>query len=167
MLLAIWLTRMLRYGLRPTQHACLTCSEECHFTASTKHPADPGLRAEFVASIRWMAPCLCDSSYRGGGAVYCLVLCPEWYGGLRLALSPDGLPVVHFCGIMGSNKGGGRRCTSHLRSSVATQPWRRRTTVGEEITIQHWMILALLFFLDVVVLGCLFLIAMNKIYLLP
>jgi hypothetical protein len=39
--------------------------------------------------------------------------------------------------------------------------------VGEEITIQHWMILAFLFFLDVVVLGCLFLIAMNKIYLLP
>jgi hypothetical protein len=37
----------------------------------------------------------------------------------------------------------------------------------EGITIQHWMILALLFYLDVVVLGCLFLIAMNKIYLLP
>ncbi|MGB3904379.1 MAG: hypothetical protein WBB22_05610 [Anaerolineae bacterium] len=39
--------------------------------------------------------------------------------------------------------------------------------IGEEIRIQHWMLLALLFFLDVVVLGCLFLIAMNKIYLLP
>jgi hypothetical protein len=37
----------------------------------------------------------------------------------------------------------------------------------EEITIRHWMILAFLFYLDVVVLGCLFLIAMNKIYLLP
>ncbi len=37
----------------------------------------------------------------------------------------------------------------------------------EGITIQQWMILALLFYLDVVVLGCLFLIAMNKIYLLP
>jgi hypothetical protein len=50
---------------------------------------------------------------------------------------------------------------------LAIQPGRRRTTVGEEITIQHWMILAFLFFMDVVVLGCLFLIAMNKIYLLP
>jgi hypothetical protein len=50
---------------------------------------------------------------------------------------------------------------------LATQPGERRTTVGEEITIQHWMILAFLFFMDVVVLGCLFLIAMNKIYLLP
>jgi len=37
----------------------------------------------------------------------------------------------------------------------------------EELGIQHWMVLALLFFLDVVVLGCLFLIAMDKIYLLP
>lgn len=37
----------------------------------------------------------------------------------------------------------------------------------EGVTIQQWMILALLFYLDVVVLGCLFLIAMNKIYLLP
>ena len=37
----------------------------------------------------------------------------------------------------------------------------------EELGIQHWMVLALLFLLDVVVLGCLFLIAMDKIYLLP
>jgi hypothetical protein len=37
----------------------------------------------------------------------------------------------------------------------------------EGINIQQWMVLALLFYLDVVVLGCLFLIAMNKIYLLP
>ncbi len=37
----------------------------------------------------------------------------------------------------------------------------------EGVTIQQWMILALLFYLDVVVLGCLFMIAMNKIYLLP
>jgi hypothetical protein len=37
----------------------------------------------------------------------------------------------------------------------------------EQLGIQHWMVLAILFFLDVVVLGCLFLIAMNKIYLLP
>jgi hypothetical protein len=50
---------------------------------------------------------------------------------------------------------------------VGAQPGERRTTVGEQITIQHWMILAFLFFMDVVVLGCLFLIAMNKIYLLP
>ena len=33
--------------------------------------------------------------------------------------------------------------------------------------MQHWMILAFLLFMDIVVLGCLFLIAMNKIYLLP
>jgi len=39
--------------------------------------------------------------------------------------------------------------------------------VDENITIQHWMILAFLFYLDVAVLGCLFLIAMNRIYLLP
>ena len=37
----------------------------------------------------------------------------------------------------------------------------------DNIGIQHWMVLAFLFFLDMVVLGCLFLIAMNKIYLLP
>ncbi len=37
----------------------------------------------------------------------------------------------------------------------------------ERINIQQWMVLALLFYLDVVVLGCLFLIAMNKVYLLP
>lgn len=37
----------------------------------------------------------------------------------------------------------------------------------EHISIQHWMVLAFLFYMDVVVLGCLFLIAMNKIYLLP
>ncbi len=37
----------------------------------------------------------------------------------------------------------------------------------EGINIQQWMVLALLFYLDVVVLGCLFLIAMNKVYLLP
>jgi hypothetical protein len=37
----------------------------------------------------------------------------------------------------------------------------------EEIRIQHWMVLAILGLLDVVVLGCLFLIAVNKIYLLP
>ena len=43
----------------------------------------------------------------------------------------------------------------------------RRTTVEGKIGIQHWMVLAFLFYLDVVVLGCLFLIAMNKIYLLP
>jgi hypothetical protein len=67
MLLAIWLTRMLRYGLRPTQHACLTRPDQCSFTASRKHPADPGLRAEFVASMRWMAPCLWDSPYKPPG----------------------------------------------------------------------------------------------------
>jgi hypothetical protein len=39
--------------------------------------------------------------------------------------------------------------------------------VEEHISIQHWMVLAFLFYMDVVVLGCLFLIAMNKIYLLP
>jgi hypothetical protein len=39
--------------------------------------------------------------------------------------------------------------------------------VEDTITIQHWMILGFLAFMDVVVLGCLFLIAMNKIYLLP
>jgi len=39
--------------------------------------------------------------------------------------------------------------------------------MGEEIRIQHWMVLAILFLLDVAVLGCLFLIVMNKIYLLP
>lgn len=44
---------------------------------------------------------------------------------------------------------------------------KRRTTVDESIGIQQWMVLALLFFMDVAVLGCLFLIAMNKIYLLP
>jgi hypothetical protein len=43
----------------------------------------------------------------------------------------------------------------------------RRTTVEGKIGIQHWMVLAFLFYLDVTVLGCLFLIAMNKIYLLP
>jgi hypothetical protein len=43
----------------------------------------------------------------------------------------------------------------------------RRTEMEEGITIQQWMILALLAYLDVVVLGCLFLIAMNKVYLLP
>jgi hypothetical protein len=43
----------------------------------------------------------------------------------------------------------------------------RRTTVNESMGIQHWMVLALLFFMDIAVLGCLFLIAMNKIYLLP
>lgn len=43
----------------------------------------------------------------------------------------------------------------------------RRTTVEGKIGIQHWMVLAFLFYLDIVVLGCLFLIAMNKIYLLP
>lgn len=37
----------------------------------------------------------------------------------------------------------------------------------EKLGMQHWMVLAFLFFLDVVVLGCLFLIVMNKIYLLP
>ncbi len=37
----------------------------------------------------------------------------------------------------------------------------------EGIGIQHWMVLAILFFLDVAVLGCLFLIVVNKIYLLP
>jgi hypothetical protein len=39
--------------------------------------------------------------------------------------------------------------------------------VEGKIGIQQWMVLAFLFYLDVVVLGCLFLIAMNKIYLLP
>jgi len=39
--------------------------------------------------------------------------------------------------------------------------------VEGKIGIQHWMVLAFLFYLDVTVLGCLFLIAMNKIYLLP
>jgi hypothetical protein len=39
--------------------------------------------------------------------------------------------------------------------------------VQERISIQQLMVLALLFYLDVAVLGCLFLIAMNKIYLLP
>lgn len=43
----------------------------------------------------------------------------------------------------------------------------RRTTVEDKIGIQQWMVLAFLFYLDIVVLGCLFLIAMNKIYLLP
>jgi len=37
----------------------------------------------------------------------------------------------------------------------------------QEIRIQHWMVLAILGLLDVVVLGCLLLIALNKIYLLP
>lgn len=37
----------------------------------------------------------------------------------------------------------------------------------ESISIQQWMVLAFLFYLDVAVLGCLFLIAMDKIYLLP
>jgi hypothetical protein len=37
----------------------------------------------------------------------------------------------------------------------------------EEIRIQHWMVLAILLLLDVVVLGCLFLIALNRVYLLP
>jgi len=50
---------------------------------------------------------------------------------------------------------------------VGTQAGERRTTVEDNIGIQHWMVLAFLFFLDMVVLGCLFLIAMNKIYLLP
>jgi len=50
---------------------------------------------------------------------------------------------------------------------VGAQVEKRRTTVDESISIQHWMVLALLFFMDVAVLGCLFLIAMNKIYLLP
>lgn len=39
--------------------------------------------------------------------------------------------------------------------------------MNESISMQQWMVLALLFFMDVAVLGCLFLIAMNKIYLLP
>jgi len=39
--------------------------------------------------------------------------------------------------------------------------------VAEKISIQEWMVLAILFYLDIAVLGCLFLIAMNKIYLLP
>jgi hypothetical protein len=56
----------------------------------------------------------------------------------------------------------GPEATGILRSAE-----RRRTTVDEKITVQHWMILAFLFYLDVAVLGCLFLIAMNKIYLLP
>ena len=50
---------------------------------------------------------------------------------------------------------------------VGTQAGERRTTVEDSLGIQHWMVLAFLFFLDIVVLGCLFLIAMNKIYLLP
>jgi hypothetical protein len=50
---------------------------------------------------------------------------------------------------------------------VRTQAGERRTTVEDNIGIQQWMVLAFLFFLDMVVLGCLFLIAMNKIYLLP
>lgn len=50
---------------------------------------------------------------------------------------------------------------------VGIQVGERRTTVEDNIGIQHWMVLAFLFFLDIVVLGCLFLIAMNKIYLLP
>jgi hypothetical protein len=44
---------------------------------------------------------------------------------------------------------------------------RGRMKVQERISIQQLMVLALLFYLDVAVLGCLFLIAMNKIYLLP
>lgn len=39
--------------------------------------------------------------------------------------------------------------------------------MAEKISIQEWMVLAILFYLDIAVLGCLFLIAMNKIYLLP
>jgi hypothetical protein len=50
---------------------------------------------------------------------------------------------------------------------VGAQAGERRTTVEDNIGIQQWMVLAFLFFLDMVVLGCLFLIAMNKIYLLP
>jgi hypothetical protein len=50
---------------------------------------------------------------------------------------------------------------------VRAQLEERRTIVNESISIQQWMVLALLFFMDVAVLGCLFLIAMNKIYLLP
>jgi len=53
------------------------------------------------------------------------------------------------------------------RPLQGTWAGERRTTVEGTITIQHWMILAFLAFMDVVVLGCLFLIAMNKIYLLP
>ena len=71
--------------------------------------------------------------------------CSLGYNGLNLAAA-------------GTGRGG----TSVLRSAE-----RRRTTVDENITIQHWMILAFLFYLDVAVLGCLFLIAMNRIYLLP
>ena len=54
-----------------------------------------------------------------------------------------------------------------LWGSVRPQLGERRTTVNESMGIQHWMVLALLFFMDIAVLGCLFLIAMNKIYLLP
>jgi hypothetical protein len=50
---------------------------------------------------------------------------------------------------------------------VEAQARERRTTVEDKIGIQQWMVLAFLFFMDMVVLGCLFLIAMNKIYLLP
>jgi hypothetical protein len=58
-------------------------------------------------------------------------------------------------------------CLADRRVPEGAQSGERRTSVGKDITIQHWMILAFLFFMDVVVLGCLFLIAMNKIYLLP
>lgn len=69
------------------------------------------------------------------------------------------LPLVCACGII---------CGSERAASVFAR--ERRTTMlkmGEEIRIQHWMVLAILFLLDVAVLGCLFLIVMNKIYLLP
>ena len=69
---------------------------------------------------------------------------------------------VIMCCVQRRLPGPGAAARSVLRSAE-----RRRTTVDENITIQHWMILAFLFYLDVAVLGCLFLIAMNRIYLLP
>jgi hypothetical protein len=58
-------------------------------------------------------------------------------------------------------------CPADCCVPEGAQSGERRASVAKDITIQHWMILAFLFFMDVVVLGCLFLIAMNKIYLLP
>ena len=67
---------------------------------------------------------------------------------------------------LGAATGVGRVGT-WVAGRTAPSGGRRRTTVNESISIQHWMVLALLFFMDVAVLGCLFLIAMNRIYLLP
>ena len=74
-----------------------------------------------------------------------------WYNG-----------VAATCGERGEN-----RSWLDVASLVGAQVEKRRRTVDESMGIQHWMVLALLFFMDIAVLGCLFLIAMNKVYLLP